>query len=173
MFDWSEGDHDEGQGGVGGVEAVGPVDDQPDSPIQSFVAGIVDPEPDRSEDPGPSFPECLGRRDEGLQAAAGGLRAEPVQQQTDLVFAQVTGEDRAQGLLQGIGPPKLASLAFELAQRHGLLIVEVLRILQQRPTGALEWRATARSGSWRSSCQTCRRTFSSALVASWTTWNGS
>src|SRR5450759_5604076 len=100
--------------------------------------GIVDPEPDRSEDPGSSFPECLGHRDEGLQAAAGGLRAEPVQQQGDVVFGQVTGEHRAQGLLEGIGPPKLASLAFELAQRHGLLIVEVLRILQQRPTGALE-----------------------------------
>ncbi len=37
----SEGDHDQGEGGVGGVEAVGPVDDEPDAPVESFVAGVV------------------------------------------------------------------------------------------------------------------------------------
>ena len=93
-----------------------------------FVAGIVDPEPDRGQDSRSSFPECLGHRDEGLQAAAGGLRAEPPQEQADVGFGQVTSEHRAQGLLsvnRPWWPPQLVSLAFELAQRHGLLVGQV------------------------------------------------
>ena len=44
VLDGSEREHDEAEGGVGGVEAVGPVDDEPDAPIEAFVAGIVDAE---------------------------------------------------------------------------------------------------------------------------------
>jgi hypothetical protein len=40
VVDGSEGDHDQGEGGAGGVEAVGPVDDQADAPVESFVAGV-------------------------------------------------------------------------------------------------------------------------------------
>ena len=50
VVDGSEGDHDEGEGGVGGVEAVGPVDDEPDPSVESFVAGVVDPESHCGED---------------------------------------------------------------------------------------------------------------------------
>ena len=42
VVDGSEGDHDQGEGGAGGVEPICPVDDQADTPIQSFVPGIVD-----------------------------------------------------------------------------------------------------------------------------------
>jgi hypothetical protein len=42
VVDGSEGDHDQGEGGAGGVEAISPVDDQADAPIESFVAGVVD-----------------------------------------------------------------------------------------------------------------------------------
>jgi hypothetical protein len=38
VVDGSEGDHDqgEGEGGAGGVEAVSPVDDQADTPVESL-----------------------------------------------------------------------------------------------------------------------------------------
>ena len=40
MFDGSEGEHDEAECRVGGVEAVGAVDDEADSPVEALVAGI-------------------------------------------------------------------------------------------------------------------------------------
>ena len=43
--------------GVGGAGLVGPVEDQPDGPIRSFVAGVVDLEPDRGEGPGSPSPD--------------------------------------------------------------------------------------------------------------------
>ena len=52
VVDGSEGEHDEGEGGVGGVEAVGRVDDEPYPAIESFVAGVVDAESHGGEDPG-------------------------------------------------------------------------------------------------------------------------
>src|SRR5664280_3290897 len=42
VVDGSEGDHDQGEGGAGGVEPICSVDDQADTPIQAFVPGIVD-----------------------------------------------------------------------------------------------------------------------------------
>ena len=38
VVDGSEGGHDQGEGGAGGAEAVGPVDDEPHVPVESFVA---------------------------------------------------------------------------------------------------------------------------------------
>jgi len=38
VVDGSESGHDQGDGGAGGVEAVGPVDDEPHVPVESFVA---------------------------------------------------------------------------------------------------------------------------------------
>jgi hypothetical protein len=40
VFDGSEGDHDQGEGGAGGVEPVRPVDDQADAPVESFVPAV-------------------------------------------------------------------------------------------------------------------------------------
>src|SRR5665811_372362 len=91
VVDGSEGDHDEGEGegGAGGVEAIGPVDDQAYAPVESFVAGVVDAQPDRGQDPGPSFADGAGEGDERFQAAALCFGAEPVQQERDVGFVQV------------------------------------------------------------------------------------
>jgi hypothetical protein len=40
VFDRPERDHDERECSIGGVEAVGPIDDEPDAAIQSLVPGI-------------------------------------------------------------------------------------------------------------------------------------
>ena len=41
MLDRPDGEHDEGEGRLGGVKAVGTVDQEADAPVQAFVAGIV------------------------------------------------------------------------------------------------------------------------------------
>src|SRR6266508_4804358 len=95
VVDGSEGEDDEGEGGVGGVEAVGPVDDEPYSPVESFVAGVVDAEPDGGEDAVASFADRFGCGDERFQAAALCFGAEAVEQLADLVFGEVAGENGA------------------------------------------------------------------------------
>jgi len=109
VFDRSEGEHDEAECGVGGVEAVGPVDDEPDPPVQALVPGIVHAEADCSQDALPPFADGFGQRDEGFQSAALCSRAEPVEESANLVFGEVACEDRPEGLLQGISPPEVAS----------------------------------------------------------------
>ncbi len=138
VFDGPEGDHDEGEGGVGGVEAVGPVDDEADSPVESFVAGVVDAEADGGEDAISAFADRLGRGDERFEAAARGLRAEPVEEHSDFVFGQVAGEHGPQCFFEGVRPPQLASFAFQLAQGGGLVVGEVARVFEQRPAGSFE-----------------------------------
>jgi len=91
VFDGSEGEHDEGEGSVGGVEAVGPVDYEPDPPVQSLVAGVVDPESHGGKDPGAAFADRLGRGDERLKPAPRRLRAEPVEESGDVIDGQVAG----------------------------------------------------------------------------------
>src|ERR1035437_5475152 len=66
VVDGSEGDHDQGESGAGAVEAVGPVDDQAYAPVESFVPGVVDAQPDRGQDPGLSFADGGGEGDERL-----------------------------------------------------------------------------------------------------------
>src|SRR5665811_1676717 len=90
VFNRSERDHDERKGGVGGVEAVGPIDDEADPPIQSLVSGIVHSEPHRRQDALAPFANGLAQRDEGLHPAALCSSTEPVEQHGGLVFGEVT-----------------------------------------------------------------------------------
>lgn len=138
VFDGAEGEHDEGEGGFGGVESVGPIVDQSYSPVEAFVAGVVHAEPDRRQDPAAAFADGLGQGDERFQAAAGGLPAEPVEQLAGLRIVQVAGECGAQRLLEAVRPPERAALTTQLAQGGGLLVGEVGGVLQQALAGALE-----------------------------------
>jgi len=52
VFDGPEGEHDEAEGGAGGVEAVGAVDDEADPAVESSVAGVVHAEAHRGQDAG-------------------------------------------------------------------------------------------------------------------------
>src|SRR5450759_4061204 len=79
VFDGSQGEHDQGEGGAGGVEPVGPVDDEPYAPVESFLAGVVDAQSDRGQDPGSSFADGAGEGDERLEAASLCFGAETVQ----------------------------------------------------------------------------------------------
>ena len=72
-----------------------PVDDQADTPVQSFVPGVVDAESDRGQDPRTSFADGGGEGDERFQAASLCFGAEPVQQERDVGLVQVGVEHRA------------------------------------------------------------------------------
>ncbi len=71
------------------------------------------------------------------QPGAGRPGDPPVDQLAGLVDGQVTGEDLPEGFLEGVGAPKVASSAAQLAQGRGLA-VQVVGVLQQAPAGALE-----------------------------------
>ena len=128
--DRPEGEHDEAEGCIGRVEAVGPVDDQTDAAIEAFVLLVVDPESHRGQDAFLAFADRLGRSDEGLEPAALRLRAETVDQEADIFFAEVASEDGAQGFFERVGPPELTSLASELAQVGRLVVVEITGVLE-------------------------------------------
>ena len=94
VVDGSRGDHVQGEGGAGGVKAVGLGDDQVDAPVESFVPGIVDAESNRSQDPRSSFADGGGEGDEPFEAAALCFGAKPVQEYHDVGFVQVGVEHR-------------------------------------------------------------------------------
>ena len=99
MFDGAEGDHDEGEGRLGGAGAVGAVDDKPYPPVEAFVAGVVHAEADRGQDARTPLADGFSCGDEGSQTGALCLRAEPVEQHGGVVFAEASGEDGAQPFL--------------------------------------------------------------------------
>jgi len=99
VFDGSEGEHDEAERGVGGVEAVGAVDDEPNPPVEAFVAGVVDSQAHRGQDAGTALANGPGCGDERFEAGALRLGAEPVEKLAHFVFGEVAGEDGSQGLL--------------------------------------------------------------------------
>jgi len=68
--DRSECQHDETERRVGGVNSVGPVDDESHAPIESFVAGIIHAEANRGEYSRLALSNGLGRGDERLEPAA-------------------------------------------------------------------------------------------------------
>ncbi len=80
----------------------------------------------------------FGQADEGGQSAAGGARAEAVDQDADVERVEGVVEDRAERFFEGVGAPDGAAGAFEFAQRRGLGAGVILRVLQQRPAGVFE-----------------------------------
>ena len=138
VLDRPERQHDEAECRVGRVEAVGAVDDETDAPVQAFVAGIVHAKSNGGQDARTPLADGLGRGDERFEATALCLRAEPVEEDADLLLGQVAGEDGPKGLLQRVGPPQVPASALQLAQRRGLVIGQVGGVLEQRPPGTFE-----------------------------------
>ena len=89
------------------------------------MSGVGDAQACRSEDARSSLSDGAGQGDEGLEAAAGCLGAEPIEQDTDVGFGQVTGEHRAQRFLERVGAPQVAAAAFDFAEGGGLVVGEV------------------------------------------------
>ena len=114
MVDGSEGEHDQAEGCVSGVKSVGAVDDEPDTSVEAFVSGVGDAQVYRGEDARSSLSDGAGQGDEGREAAAGCLGAEPIEQDTDVGFVQVAGEHCAQRFLEGVGAPQVAPAALIL-----------------------------------------------------------
>ena len=65
------------------------------------MAGIVHAEAHRGQGAQTPLADGVGRGDEGLQTGALRRRAEAVEQDADLLFGQVAGEDGPQGFLSG------------------------------------------------------------------------
>jgi len=104
-------------------------DDQTDAPIEFLTLRVGDPEIHCRHDPRGSFADGLCNSEERLQAAAWCLGAGSVEQDGDIIFAEVGGVDGTKGLFQPIGTPEVASPEPELPQSDSLLIAEVCRVL--------------------------------------------
>jgi hypothetical protein len=66
VCDRAYGQHDEGERGVGGVEALGAVHDHPDAPVERLVPRVVHAEPDGGQDAVAVLADGLGLSDEGF-----------------------------------------------------------------------------------------------------------
>jgi hypothetical protein len=79
------------------------VDDEPDDVVDAFGAAVVDAQPDRGEDAVAVLADRFGCLDERVDAGSAGAGQPPVDQLFDLLGVQVTGEDGAEGFLEGVG----------------------------------------------------------------------
>ena len=71
------GEQDEGERGLGGVEAVGAAGDEADLVVERFGAALVDAEADRGEDPVVVLADRFAEPDERFEAAAGQAAEQP------------------------------------------------------------------------------------------------
>jgi hypothetical protein len=143
QFDGAAGEHDQGEGGLGGVEPVGAAGDQSDVIVQSVRPGVVHSEPYGGQDAVAVLADGVGDLDEGGQAGTAGLGAAPVEQPAGLLRVQVAGEDARNASLRPLGPPGVSAAGPQPAQGRGLVVGEVLGSFQQRPAGTLERRGRA------------------------------
>jgi hypothetical protein len=90
--DRSAGEHDEGEGCFGAVEAAGAADDQADGAVGAFGAAVVDTGTDRGEYPVAELTDRLGGLDERGQAGFARFGQPPVEQFGDRVSVEVAGE---------------------------------------------------------------------------------
>ena len=95
QVDGSAAEHDHGGGGFGGVEPVGAADDQADLVVHAFDAAVGKSEADCGLDAVVVGADGAAQLDEAGDAAALRPGQPACQQDGDLVFVQVTGEDRA------------------------------------------------------------------------------
>jgi len=73
----------------------------------------------------------LAVADERLKAAASQAGQEPVDQDFDVVDVESGCEDAAGGFFEFVGAPDLAAGGSDPGERGGLLVGELLRLLQQ------------------------------------------
>jgi hypothetical protein len=133
--DGSAGEHDGGEGGLGAVEAVGPVDDESYLVVQSLMGSVGEAAVDGGGDPVSMFPYCAGCFDEFGDSAALGFGTPAVQESVRGGGVQVAGEHRAQRFLELVGPPECSTGSFDLTEGASLVGVEVAGVFQQDPAG--------------------------------------
>ena len=101
--DRAASEHHECEGGLGGVEAVGAADDQPDLVVERFGAALVDAQAHGGEDAVAVLADRLAEADEGFQAAAGQARQESVDEDLDVGDGEARRKDAASGFFERVG----------------------------------------------------------------------
>src|SRR6516225_7260406 len=128
--DGAAGEEDERECGLGAVKSVGAAGDEADLVVERLGAALVDPEPDRGEDPVAVFADRFAQPDERLQPAAGEAAEQPVDQDRDVLEGESGFEDAADGFLECVGAPYLAAGGPDPGERGGLLVGELLGSLE-------------------------------------------
>jgi hypothetical protein len=136
--DGAAGEEHQRERGVGGVKAVSTAGDEADLVVEGFGAALVDAEADGGEDPVAVFADRAAELDEWFEVASGQAGQEPVDQLFDVIWAEVGLEDAADGFFEFVGAPDLAAGGSDPGECDGLLVGELLGLLQQRPAGVLE-----------------------------------
>ena len=175
----AEGEHGEGDQGVGDVEAERDAGDESDLGVDRFDPAVGQAVLDRGEDRGPVFHDPALQVDEGGDAAAAGP-ADPVVERRGCL-GRVETEDQPEAFFEQVGPVQPGVGLGDPGELGLLLVGEVLRVLPQRVPGMLQrfgvagrrGRPRRRVTAPRAAFQACRRTSSRASVAHCTTWNGS
>lgn len=106
------------------MEAEGAAGDQPDDVVEAFGAAVVDAEFQRGQDAVAVLANRSGDGDEGVDARAGGFADPAVDQLGRVIRVEVAGEDRAEGLLEVVGPPDGAAAAAQFAP-GGLVLLGI------------------------------------------------
>ena len=160
---------DERESGVRGVEPVSAADEQFDLVVERLSPGVAQLQATGGEYALTVFADRAAEADERGEPAAGEAGEQPVEQlltaSTVRPGAKIARTISFIAQARATFPPRPGS------RRGGRLAVgEIGRVLEQRPAIVLELFGGAGLAAWRSSFQYSRRTSSSALVASCTTW---
>ncbi len=131
------GEQDEGEGGVGGVEAAGSVDDESGFGVEGFVAAVVHAVVEGGGDAGAVGADGAGGSHELGDLGSAGSGTPPGQQVLGLVGVQVTGEHGPQRFFEVVAADDLPALSAQGGQGDCLGVGQVGLVLQQRPPGAL------------------------------------
>jgi len=81
--DWSAGEVDERERGVGGVESVGAADDELDLVVECFRSGVAEVQAPGGEDALTVFADRASEPQERFESAAGEAGEEPLDQLGD------------------------------------------------------------------------------------------
>lgn len=92
----------------GGVESVGPSNEEPDPVVQVLVAAVVQTEPDGAEHVLEAGADLAGELDERRKLCSLGTSAPPVEQRLDDEAVELVGVDGPETLLPTTGPQRPA-----------------------------------------------------------------
>ena len=120
------------------VEPVGAAGDEPDLVVECLGAALVDAQADRGEDPVAVTAQRLVEAGERVKAAASETGEEPIDQDLHVLDVNARGEDAAGGFFEFVGAPDLAASRSDPGERDGLLVGELLGVLEQAPAGVFE-----------------------------------
>jgi hypothetical protein len=120
---------DQGERGVGGVEAVGPAREQLGLVVERFGARVAELHATGGKDAVAVLADRASEPHERFEAAARQAGQEAVDQLIDGADGQAGGEDRADHLFHRPGARDLSAGGVQRGERVGLVVGEVLGVL--------------------------------------------